>query len=713
MKKKFPIVLDIRGSNSNAPAIRLVSGDTNAYEFDLTLIDNNQAIDLTNHTVKLTFKKPDGTTVFQDATIVDATSGKISIQLDSQVIAAAGTVEAEANVYDASSGRITSVIFGFVVTQGLLNDSSVQSSNEYTALTTALGQVTDFTNVKTDVQNAWQGKSSLLANLQDKDSQLADKANITYVNTQIQQMNSTVQGFYSTVSALTSALPSGNNNNYVVTGNIAEVASLSVTAIPTITGYVTVTLDGVATTVAVDPATDTTTTLVATKIRNAIYAGWITGGTGTTVTFTASSVGVKTDATYSAGTTGATGTMSTTTQGVDADNYIYRWNGTIWASTNYLFNNAALAPLSGTPDKLDANLKQYPFQADAIVPLEIAHAIKEIKLFNADPTKQYVMAVLQRNVTNIWRIRIYEWTGSDFGTKVCELDQTGYTESKLVTLTSTANGIYGYVIIDWTKLSANANYNAQPYNVTGLHLLTYLNTFDAAAYASTVKLSKYPFQQLATLKNGGTSLASVVPLQNAIKKVELYGAVDTKTYALTIVRRGWFYNSTNNWQLSIYEVNGQTFVGKVAEFLVTGTYTEPSGVDVVSLSAVSSSGITAKVWIDWSQIPSSAGYDTMAYNEAGLSRLVYLAVAPESLLGINDKILGFDSHSITPTFNESGQLITVEEKDGSTPVLTSTLSYNADGTVNTVTETANSKTVVYTLHYDGNGNFTSVTKALS
>lgn len=112
----------------------------------------------------------------------------------------------------------------------------------------------------------------------------------------------------------------GVATNIAVTSGVKEVASLTVTAVPTTAGNVTVTLNGVATNIAVDPSTDTTTDLVATKIRNAVYStGAVTDGTASTVTFTAAAVGTKTDATYSSGSTGATGTMSTTTQGVDAD----------------------------------------------------------------------------------------------------------------------------------------------------------------------------------------------------------------------------------------------------------------------------------------------------------------------------------------------------------------------------------------------------------
>lgn len=95
----------------------------------------------------------------------------------------------------------------------------------------------------------------------------------------------------------------------------AELANLIITTAASSAGNVTITLNGVAVTVAV-LSTDTAVQ-VADKIRNATFSGWTTGGTAGTniVTFTASTIGLKTDAIYSPGTTGATGTMTTTVQG--------------------------------------------------------------------------------------------------------------------------------------------------------------------------------------------------------------------------------------------------------------------------------------------------------------------------------------------------------------------------------------------------------------
>lgn len=95
-----------------------------------------------------------------------------------------------------------------------------------------------------------------------------------------------------------------------------EVCSLTVSAGCTTNGSVTVTLDGIAKTVALTTASQNTATLVATAIRAATFPGWTTGGGGTTVTFTSTLSGARIDGVYTVGTTGATGTMTTTTSGV-------------------------------------------------------------------------------------------------------------------------------------------------------------------------------------------------------------------------------------------------------------------------------------------------------------------------------------------------------------------------------------------------------------
>jgi hypothetical protein len=93
----------------------------------------------------------------------------------------------------------------------------------------------------------------------------------------------------------------------------AEVNTLAVTAGASASGNLTITLDGVAFTVTVTAGDDATA--VATKIRNAAYTGWTTGGSGTSVTFTCNTTGAKTTATFGAAATGVTATVTKTTAG--------------------------------------------------------------------------------------------------------------------------------------------------------------------------------------------------------------------------------------------------------------------------------------------------------------------------------------------------------------------------------------------------------------
>jgi hypothetical protein len=84
-------------------------------------------------------------------------------------------------------------------------------------------------------------------------------------------------------------------------------ASLNVTAPCTTSGNVTVTVDGVAKTVALNSAVHTTPELVADAIRTTVTAaGWTVGGVGRAVTFNHAT---STSISYSAGTTGAAATL--------------------------------------------------------------------------------------------------------------------------------------------------------------------------------------------------------------------------------------------------------------------------------------------------------------------------------------------------------------------------------------------------------------------
>lgn len=66
----------------------------------------------------------------------------------------------------------------------------------------------------------------------------------------------------------------------------------------------------------------------------------------------------------------------------------------------------------------------------------------------------------------------------------------------------------------------------------------------------------------------------------------------------------------------------------------------------------------------------------------------------------NSNIIGLNSGSLTTTSDGSGNLTQAVEKDftGNT-LITTNITYNPDGTVNTVSEIINGKTYVTTMHY--------------
>lgn len=74
-------------------------------------------------------------------------------------------------------------------------------------------------------------------------------------------------------------------------------------------------------------------------------------------------------------------------------------------------------------------------------------------------------------------------------------------------------------------------------------------------------------------------------------------------------------------------------------------------------------------------------------------------------------IEGFNNHSIVPTYS-NGLLVNFTELEGDETEKMTIITYNIDGTVNTVTETMDGKSVTSTIHYT-NGVFSGITRKLS
>lgn len=140
MIKSYNFTLDVRGRN-NVPIIECVQGDTNSYELNISLIDGELPINLTDQTARLVCQKADGTTVFQDFTIINALTGNISTVLSTNSITCLGNVKAEIKIYGLNTELLTGTRFDYRVIPSFLNEATVVSTNDFSTLTTALSDI--------------------------------------------------------------------------------------------------------------------------------------------------------------------------------------------------------------------------------------------------------------------------------------------------------------------------------------------------------------------------------------------------------------------------------------------------------------------------------------------------------------------------------------------------------------------------------------------
>jgi len=138
----IPIILDINNTSAGyIPQFSPTVGDSGLCILNITLMNNSIPFDLTTLTTKIALGRIDNTSTFADMTIVNATAGQISYTLQTADISVAGNVNAEVVIYGSSNNRLTSVTFNFSVKKGILDEGSVESSNNFSALTTALSSV--------------------------------------------------------------------------------------------------------------------------------------------------------------------------------------------------------------------------------------------------------------------------------------------------------------------------------------------------------------------------------------------------------------------------------------------------------------------------------------------------------------------------------------------------------------------------------------------
>jgi len=175
--KRIPVRVDIVKPHQGE-MMQVVSGDNEGNLLEIELTMNGSPYNIGNNIVQIVFKKPDGTKVTQSTEDIElpiTTNGnKIYCILKSGTISAKGKVQAEIQITDGTK-LITSAQFYFFVRLPLIDDETVQSSNELSLLVAA-------------VQAEAERKTAELQREQNENARQELKA-------QLESMKATLQGW--------------------------------------------------------------------------------------------------------------------------------------------------------------------------------------------------------------------------------------------------------------------------------------------------------------------------------------------------------------------------------------------------------------------------------------------------------------------------------------------------------------------------------------
>lgn len=123
-----------------------VQGEALSRTITVKLLGNcGQPIDVTQASVRLYIIKPDKTKIYKDGIISDAQNGLVNFLLDSQAVVAAGTAQCYVTVTQTDGGTLIFTGMSLIISPAYF-DGCIESTNEFTALQTALAKVQDIDN---------------------------------------------------------------------------------------------------------------------------------------------------------------------------------------------------------------------------------------------------------------------------------------------------------------------------------------------------------------------------------------------------------------------------------------------------------------------------------------------------------------------------------------------------------------------------------------
>ena len=139
MLKSYDVKLDLENNLYNAMAtlFEVSNEDLETIALSFLITQDNEPLDLTGTTVELAIKKPSGLTVYQDCEITAPTAGTATTMLSTQAYVEYGIYTAEVYIRTTDQIAVTCP-FWYSARVGILNDSTLESTNDWTALQEAL-----------------------------------------------------------------------------------------------------------------------------------------------------------------------------------------------------------------------------------------------------------------------------------------------------------------------------------------------------------------------------------------------------------------------------------------------------------------------------------------------------------------------------------------------------------------------------------------------
>lgn len=137
--KTHEVNVDLVSDASTTHTIRFSQNDRNSAKLLLTITNKGAELDLSQaKAVRISFKKSDGTRVFQnDCQPINVLKGKYQILLKTQTLSSVGNVIAQIHI-EEEDRMIDTQKFLFVVNESLASDGAVESANEFTIIQKAI-----------------------------------------------------------------------------------------------------------------------------------------------------------------------------------------------------------------------------------------------------------------------------------------------------------------------------------------------------------------------------------------------------------------------------------------------------------------------------------------------------------------------------------------------------------------------------------------------